>query len=361
MTDAADLHYFPMLPADWLSGVATMQMTPEQRGAFIDLLCVSWMAKDVPCSLPNDDKVLASLSRLGRRWKTVGGTVKSQFKPVPGHPDHIRNGKLWKVYLQSVERHQKHVEAGRRGGNKAAQQRYSGASSEAGSPATERLVAEGVAPTKQSKPEPTTTSSSSARAEVESWWADEYKPDLTHFLDLVLTNETKRFGWLRNFILLRSGHPKPPPRNPESMGVGLRAMMANTDRPNWNYYVGCVDNPGNTRADAPKAGPRADDASKGDALLVLGQLRQQVVSNTTGHGTTRYIPTDVINSQPVEVREALVAAGGPRKLANVDDEKYGMMAAQFATAYSAAKQRGTRADPTRISAILPQQPTGEAA
>lgn len=195
---------------------------------------------------------------------------------------------------------------------------------------------------------------SSSRAEVESWWPAEYRPDLDDFLDRVLNSDAKRLGWLRNLILLKSGERTPPPRNPEHMGMGLRAMLANTDRPNWNYYVGCVDNAGAPKADAPRNAGRASDDGKGEALLLLGELRQQVVSNTTGHGTTRHIPSAVINGLPPEVRAALEAAGGARKLANVDDEKYGMMAAQFASAYSAKKQRGTKSEPTRISAILPE-------
>lgn len=197
------------------------------------------------------------------------------------------------------------------------------------------------------------SASAAIRGEVEGWWPKEYLPDLTDFLDRVLPNETKRVSWLRNLILLKSGERTPPARNPEHMGMGLRAMLANTDRPNWNYYAGCVDNAGTAKSVAPRNAPRGSD--DGEALLALGELRQQIVSNTTGHGTTKFIPSEVVNALAPEVRAALEAAGGARKLANVDDEKYGMMAAQFAKAYAAKKQRGTKSEPTRISAILPTQ------
>lgn len=201
MTDVLDLHYFPMMAADWLSGVATMQMTPEQRGAFIDLLCVSWMAKDVPCSLPNDDKVLAQLSRLGRRWKTVGGTVKSQFKPVPGHPDRIRNGKLWKVYLQSVEKHTKRVECGRLGGRKSAEQRSSNAGSDASSNATQLLVANGKQSESESESKSVTTTTLSLPVEQKR------EPE-TALPDSVMDwckRQEKPVGWIAALVGMTKG------------------------------------------------------------------------------------------------------------------------------------------------------------
>lgn len=211
MTDVLDLHYFPMMAADWLSGVATMQMTPEQRGAFIDLLCVSWMAKDVPCSLPNDDKVLAQLSRLGRRWKTVGGTVKSQFKPVPGHPNHIRNGKLWKVYLQSVEKHKKRVDAGRRGGMKAAEQRLSNASGSASGIATPELVANGKQSESESESEPksVTTTTLSLSAEPKIAKRERHAPDWPLAVIGFVSEQENPGAWMSAFVAMLKGMGAP--------------------------------------------------------------------------------------------------------------------------------------------------------
>ena len=112
----ADLHYFPLMAGDWLSGEAVSLMTPEQEGAFVHLLCLAWLSKETPCSLPNDDKALADLSRLRRKWKTAGVLVKAQFSPVEGNPSRLRNAKLWAVYEESQQRHGRRVDAGRQGG-----------------------------------------------------------------------------------------------------------------------------------------------------------------------------------------------------------------------------------------------------
>lgn len=112
----ADLHYFPLMAGDWLAGEAVSMMTPEQEGAFIHLCCHAWQSKDVACSLPNDDKALAQLSRLGRRWMTAGKYVKEQFEPIEGNETRLRNPKLWAVYQDSVARHESRVRSGRAGG-----------------------------------------------------------------------------------------------------------------------------------------------------------------------------------------------------------------------------------------------------
>jgi uncharacterized protein YdaU (DUF1376 family) len=112
-----DLYYFPLLVADWLSGEAVSMMTPEQEGAFNHLICHAWRAKGVPCSLPNDDKALAQLSRLGKRWKAVGAYVREQFQPIEGDPTRLRNAKLYAVYVESVAKHEARVRSGKAGGD----------------------------------------------------------------------------------------------------------------------------------------------------------------------------------------------------------------------------------------------------
>lgn len=101
-------------------------MTPEQEGAFIRLLCISWLARDVPCSLPNDDVALAQMSRLGsRRWKAVGGLVRAQFRPVEGDKTKLRNEKLWGVYQDSLEKHERRARSGKSGGEAKAKRQHS--------------------------------------------------------------------------------------------------------------------------------------------------------------------------------------------------------------------------------------------
>jgi uncharacterized protein YdaU (DUF1376 family) len=112
----AELHFFPMYAAEWLAGEATTLMTPEQESAFLRLLLHSWLSTGVPCSIPEDDRALAELSRLGKRWLKVGEFVRDQFEPVDGYPGRLRNAKLWKVYVAQMEKHSKRVIAGALGG-----------------------------------------------------------------------------------------------------------------------------------------------------------------------------------------------------------------------------------------------------
>ena len=65
-------------------------MTPAQEGAYIRLLAIAWEEDD--CGLPDDDEILAVLSRLGKGW-FKGGSVairKCFFE---------KNGKLYNKRL----------------------------------------------------------------------------------------------------------------------------------------------------------------------------------------------------------------------------------------------------------------------
>jgi len=70
---------FQFYPGDWLSSTKISLMTPTEEGAYIRLLCHAWA--DPQCSLPNDDQILATLSRLGEGWFGESGSkIKGCFK-----------------------------------------------------------------------------------------------------------------------------------------------------------------------------------------------------------------------------------------------------------------------------------------
>src|SRR5687768_9264856 len=81
--DPRDAPWFPLWVADWLSGQGPSSMTAEQEGAYLRLLLHSWLEQP-RAILPDDDVALAKLSRLGRRWKTVGALVRAQFHAIDG-------------------------------------------------------------------------------------------------------------------------------------------------------------------------------------------------------------------------------------------------------------------------------------
>lgn len=66
---------FQFYPNDWLSSPAIMLMTPAEEGAYIRLLSICWMNN----GLPDDDKELEELSRLGKEWEKSAKKIRSCF------------------------------------------------------------------------------------------------------------------------------------------------------------------------------------------------------------------------------------------------------------------------------------------
>jgi uncharacterized protein YdaU (DUF1376 family) len=103
---------FPFYSRDWLAGQGTTAMTPEQKGAFIDLLAHAHQSRP-PCTLPDDDDVLAKLSGLGAaRWKKVGSLVRAQF--LRGPDGLLRNRKQWGIYQELLAYRDQKRQAGSR-------------------------------------------------------------------------------------------------------------------------------------------------------------------------------------------------------------------------------------------------------
>lgn len=70
---------FQFYPGDWLASTKISLMTPAEEGAYIRLLCHAW--SDPHCSLPDDDNILASLSRLGPEgFEGASTKIRACFK-----------------------------------------------------------------------------------------------------------------------------------------------------------------------------------------------------------------------------------------------------------------------------------------
>lgn len=75
--------YFPFFVGDWLSSTAITLMSPAEEGAFIRLLAIAWSEED--CGLPDDDEILAQLSRLGDDWRAGSGDkLRRKFRAEGG-------------------------------------------------------------------------------------------------------------------------------------------------------------------------------------------------------------------------------------------------------------------------------------
>jgi len=86
---------FQFYANDWLGSTQIMLMTPAEEGAYIRLLAIAWNDKN--CSLPDDDDVLAKLSRLGEEWHSHSGAIiRKCFKE--------KNGRLFNERLLKEKR-----------------------------------------------------------------------------------------------------------------------------------------------------------------------------------------------------------------------------------------------------------------
>ena len=112
---------FPFYPDVWLSATDISLMTPAEEGAFIRLLCIAWLEPD--CGLPDDDKILAKLSRLNRSWNRVSGRkLLSKFRSENGRLYNDRLLEEWRKRLEWKEKSsqggRKSAQAKRKGGTK---------------------------------------------------------------------------------------------------------------------------------------------------------------------------------------------------------------------------------------------------
>ena len=103
---------------DWLSSTQISLMTPSEEGAYIRLLCYAW--NDPDCSIPDNDEILAALSRLGEGWLKGGSrVVRKCFQPHPTIPGKLINLRL----LKEKEKQSIWREKSSEGGKKSAKLR----------------------------------------------------------------------------------------------------------------------------------------------------------------------------------------------------------------------------------------------
>jgi len=153
---------FQFYPGDWLSSEKIMLMTPAEEGAYIRLLAIAWGSED--CGLPDDDKQLAILSRLGEGWLKGGSRVVRQCF-------YSENGRLYNARLLKERKKQ---EAWRKksseGGKKSAKVRW-GKGLSGGKGGYKKVITK-----QQPKGNSSSSSSSSSSKSV-------YKKSTTHFQD----------------------------------------------------------------------------------------------------------------------------------------------------------------------------------
>lgn len=97
--------WFPFYVADWRTSDAVRGFTYEQRGLYLELLCIAWgHGVDAP-SLPDDDAKLAQISGLSlRRWAKIGRPILGEcFALSDGRWTNERLTKVWEIQRAKYE------------------------------------------------------------------------------------------------------------------------------------------------------------------------------------------------------------------------------------------------------------------
>lgn len=106
---------FQFYPNDWLSSPTILLMTPAQEGAYIRLLCYCWSDKD--CSLPDDDRQLGVLSRLGEQaFNECSSVMREVFVEHPTIDGRLTNIRLLNERNRLDERREQQRQAGIKSG-----------------------------------------------------------------------------------------------------------------------------------------------------------------------------------------------------------------------------------------------------
>ena len=107
---ASRLDWWPLNADQWLGSTSILLMTPAEEGGYVRLLCHAWNSKD--CSLPNDPKQLASLSRLGRAWhRGSGEKILKCFE--------VRGQKLYNLRLEIEHKEARRLQKKRKAAGRA--------------------------------------------------------------------------------------------------------------------------------------------------------------------------------------------------------------------------------------------------
>ena len=102
---------FQLYTDDWLGSTAITLMSPAEEGAYIRLLCHAWNSED--CGLPDNDKKLAVLSRLGKAWGNGSGAkIRECFVVNSGR---LYNSRQLEIWQEQYEHRQSRSSAGKKG------------------------------------------------------------------------------------------------------------------------------------------------------------------------------------------------------------------------------------------------------
>lgn len=315
----AELPWFPMYARDWLSGEGTSMMLPEQEGAFIRLLCVAWGDGSAEPSLPTDDKALAQITRLGARWKRLGGLVRAQFIE---RDERLYNPKLSGVWSEQRERSQRLAENGRKGGRAKAGLEPGLSPVDSGFKHTE---AEAEAELQ----------SITLSADAEAGIAELLPTDADRIaLTAIVMRARSRTACLMTLRSMLTGNDPATPIVPrEQFGQALRDFAGNGEQ--WNaahfrgYLTRAMPRPTSSRVISSK--PATDRG-----VLMFGKIRELIEeSQQPGQPVRRVISKAKVGLLGADVMRAYETVGGADAFLNTAADKMTFLLKDFSRALEA--------------------------
>jgi len=292
-------------------------MLPEQEGAFIRLLCVAWGDGATEPSVPDDDKALATISRLGARWKRLGALVRSQFTPRNGR---LYNPKLSRIWSEQRERSERLAENGRKGGRAKAglQPGYDPVQANVC-----QLEAEAEADIQSSV------------AFDESTLAAKLATDADRVaLSAVVLRSSSRSACLASLDSMLSGNdPATPMPTLQQFGQALRDFAGNASQWNAAHFRGYLKR----AVPRPQENGNGKATNAGRAALMLQSIRELVTeSQQPGQAARRYIPKEKVEALGPDVFKAYKAIGGADRILGTPPDQISFVIRDFTQALEAA-------------------------
>jgi uncharacterized protein YdaU (DUF1376 family) len=108
---ASKAPWYPFWAKEFLTDENLALWPIERKGALLQLRAHAWIGEP-PCTLPDDDAMLAKLSGLNRRWKKHANDIRRCFEQAEGR---LVDPYLMLLYQEMIEKADRRAIAGEKG------------------------------------------------------------------------------------------------------------------------------------------------------------------------------------------------------------------------------------------------------
>lgn len=338
----AELQWFPLYAQDFLTSESVLCMTPEQIGGYVTLLCVAWGDGTKPPSLPNDDRALSKLSRLGKRWAKGRDLIRAQF--CLGEDGRLTNPRLAQVWQEQQDRHDKAVQRASAGGRAKAEHKQSTSTVQVChierevEGERENTVAAVVAREDPSALPYAVQLTVAANQGVTARWGEQPIPFIaTSAPSQRAAREVEAYGVPIAeacgiaFSLAKDSTQDRPPR---ALTYWTKAICDRWDAIQAQRAAAASPTPDVIAHPKISGAPRG---TPGDAALLLARIRDLAeTAETQGAGRRQFIRRARVAELGPPVLRAYEAIGGADRILATKPEHFGILTRDFAAALSAA-------------------------